>query len=48
MVTGDYREIILDSTEGEVDAVHGAPITALRPPISWSDFPKLSALLNTW
>lgn len=53
MVTGDdkYKEIILDSTEGEADAVraiNGASITALRPPISWNDFLKLSPLLNTW
>ena len=54
MVTGDdkYREeIILDSTEGEADAVraiNGASIIALRPPISLNDFLKLSPLLNTW
>ena len=54
MVTGDDKyseEIILDSTEGEADAVrpiNGASIIALRPPISLNDFLKLSPLLNTW
>ena len=54
IVTGDdkYRaEIILDSTEGEADAVraiNGPSIIALSPPISWNDFLKLSPLVNTW
>ena len=52
MVTGDDKykeEIILDSTEGEADAVsaiNGASIIALSPPISLNDFLKLSPLLN--
>ena len=46
IVTGDNKykeEIVLDSTEGEADAVraiNGASIIAFSPPISWNDFTK--------
>ena len=54
MVTGDDKykeEIILDSTEGEADAVraiNGAFIIALNPPISLNDFLKLSPLYSIY